>query len=359
MTPLSVVGMGMVSPLGLSPEHHAVFVRAEVGAAAPGAFLDAEGETIPVAYCPWLGATMPVAERLCALGMPALGAALAPLFRSALASGASASVAPFAINAPPPPALFAVTAAPRDGLVEEDRRAIEEALGAVLGSPCKRLTGEAGFFQGLAEARTLLAAGMATSVAIVAVDSLVSLASIASFRRRALSPWDPRLPRPAEGAAAVVVTTPAEARRRGIEVLATVHSSASARGSGTDDDDAPVDGAAMSALLSGARSSARARIGASFGQHGVGALRNQEWEMAAARNAASFEDTCPMISVEHEIGYLGAAAGAMGFVHGATVIRRDAWPGGSRDVAAFVAWAISADGTRGLCAATAESGEGQ
>jgi hypothetical protein len=83
--------------------------------------------------------------------------------------------------------------------------------------------------------------------------------------------------------------------------------------------------------------------------------------MAAARNAGAFEDTCPMISVEHEIGYLGAAAGAMGFVHGATVVRHDVWPSGSgsREIGAFVAWAISADGTRGLCAATPGPGEGR
>ena len=66
-----------------------------------------------------------------------------------------------------------------------------------------------------------------------------------------------------------------------------------------------------------------------------------------------------MISVEHEIGYLGAAAGAMGFVHGATVIRHDAWPSDSREVGDFVAWAISADGNRGLCMATPGSGEGR
>lgn len=349
---LCVVGTGMVSPLGLSPEQHAFFVRAEVGPAAPGAFLDAEGETISVAYCPWLGAKMPVAPRLCALGTRALGAALGPLLRSTVASGA-----------PPTVALFAVTAAPRDGLVVEDRGALEQALGSALRSPCHRLTGEAGFFQGLAEARAVLAAGAASAVAIVAVDSLVSLARIASFQRASMSPWDPRLPRPAEGAAAVVVTTPAEARRLGLEVIATIRSSAVALGSGTDDDDAPVDGAAMGILLGGAQPSARAKIGASFGQHGLGSLRNQEWEMAAARNAGSFEDACPMISVEHEIGYLGAAAGAMGFVHGATVIRQDAWPSGSREIGAFVAWAISADGTRGLCTATpapvAGSGEGR
>jgi hypothetical protein len=345
---LCVVGTGMVSPLGLTPEQHAFFVRAEVGPAAPGAFLDVDGETIAVAYCPWIGAKMPVAERLCGLGKRALDAALGPLLRSTVASAVQPVVA-----------LFAVTAAPRDGLVEEDRRALEQALGAALRSPYNRLTGEAGFFQGLAEARAVLAAGTASAVAIVAVDSLVSLARIASFQRAAMSPWDPKLPRAAEGAAAVVVMTPAEARRLGLDVIATVRFSAVALGSGTDDDDAPVDGAAMAVLIGGAQPTVRGRIGASFGQHGLGSLRNQEWEMAAARNAGAFEDTCPMISVEHEIGYLGAAAGAMGFVHGATVICHDAWPSGSREIGAFVAWAISADGTRGLCAATPGPGEGR
>jgi hypothetical protein len=336
----------MVSPLGLSPEQHAFFVRAEVGPAAPGAFLDADGETIPVAYCPWLGAKTAVAERLSALGKRALGAALRPVFQSAVASGAQPTLA-----------LFAVTAAPREGLGEEDRRTLEQALGAAVRSPCNRLTGEAGFFQGLAEARAVLAAGTAGAVAIVGVDSLVCAARVASFQRGSMSPWDPKLPRASEGAAAVVVTTPAEARRLRLDVIATIRSSAVAVGSGTDDDDAAVDGAAMAVLIGGVQFATRARIGASFGQHGLGSLRNQEWEMAAARNAIAFEDTCPMISVEHEIGYLGAAAGAMGFVHGATVIHHDAWPSRSREIESFVAWAISADGMRGLCAATPGPGE--
>ncbi len=79
MTPLAVVGTGLVTPLARTPAEHAFFVRAEVGPAAPGAFVDEEGESIPVAYCAWLGAHLPVAERLRALGTHALRDALRPL----------------------------------------------------------------------------------------------------------------------------------------------------------------------------------------------------------------------------------------------------------------------------------------
>jgi hypothetical protein len=75
---LAVVGTAMISPLGTTPAEHAFFVRAGVGPATPGAFIDAEGETMNVAYCPWLEARTPLCDRVLALGMRALEAALEP-----------------------------------------------------------------------------------------------------------------------------------------------------------------------------------------------------------------------------------------------------------------------------------------
>jgi hypothetical protein len=345
MTPIAVVGMGMISPLGRSPAEHAFFLRAEVGPAASGAFLDDQGETIPVAYCPWLGARQPPSERLLALGGAALESALEPWRRHLDAISSK--------RWPAPVALFVCTAAPRTGLDDADRKAAEEALSSsVEGQRCTQLTGEAGFFQGLAEASALLERRAARAVAIVAVDSLISPAAIAEHRQRATTPWESNLPRPAEAAAAVLLMLPDDAKQQSLGMLAIVHQSATMRGEANDDNDAVVDGAAMTALLGSIRGLGQP-IGASFGQHGKGGLRRREWEIAAARCVERFEPTCPFLCVEREIGCFGAAAGAANFVYGIAVHRHRTWPDAPRAEDPFVAWAISRDGIRGLCTATA------
>jgi hypothetical protein len=351
MTALAVVGMGMVSPLGLTAAEHAFFLRAEVGPPSPGAFLDDQGERIPVACCPWLGARRPPAERLAALATRALEDALDPFRRHVAAASPGGP-------RPAPDALFVCTAAPRIGLEEADRKAAKNALlASIEGQRYTRCTGEAGFFQAIAEAGALLSQGAARAIAAVAVDSLICPAAIAEHRRVATTPWESNLPRPGEAAAAVLLMLPIEARRQGLEILAVVHHSATAAGEANDDNDAIVDGAAMTRLLRGIPRLGRP-IGASFGQHGTGGLRRREWEMAAARCASMFETTCPFIGLEREIGCIGAAAGAASFVYGIAVHRHNAWPDAPREDDPFVAWAISRDGTRGLCAATIRGGVG-
>jgi hypothetical protein len=337
MTALAVVGAGMASPLGLLPSEHAFFVRAGTGPAAPGAFLDDQGETMNVAHCPWLGAGLPVAMRLAALGARALVTALAVRPQGATT------------------ALFACTAAPRAGLAETDREACEKALCRVAKVPtAARVTGEAGFFHALAEAAALLGRGSARFAAVVATDSLVAPALLADWRRIATTPWESNLPRPAEGAAALLLTLPSEARREGIEVLATIHKSACAFGEANDDNDAIVDGAALTTLLRGVPRG----IAAVFGQQRLGSLRRRDWAIASARAAEAFRQDCVFVSIEHEIGCLGAAAGGMNLAHGIAVHRHRAWPiedGPSepRQDEPFLAWALSRDGTRGLCTVSA------
>ncbi len=337
MTALAVVGVGMVSPLGLSPAEHALFARAGTGPAAPGAFIDDQGETINVAHCPWLGAGLPVAARLTALGARALAAALAGRPQDAST------------------ALFTCTAAPRAGLAEPDREACEAALCRVAKvRTAARATGAAGFFHALGAAAAQLEQGAARFAAVVAVDSLVSPALLADWQRTATTPWESNLPRPAEGAAALLLALPSEARRSGLEVLATLHKSTCAHGESSDDNDAIIDGAALTGLLRGAPRG----VAAVFGQHRLGSLRKREWAIASARTAEMFRQDLVLVSIEHEIGCLGAAAGGMNLAHGIAVHRHQAWPieddaPEPREEGPFLAWAISPDGVRGLCVASA------
>src|SRR4030095_2448880 len=113
---------------------------------------------------------------------------------------------------------------------------------------------------------------------------------------------------------------PEVAREEGIEVLATIRTTATRQGESDDGNDVPIDGGDMTALLEGLPDACRP-IGASFGQHGIGALREREGNLAAPRSAAIFEDSCACLAIESSVGCLGAAAGAASLVHGIAVHR--------------------------------------
>ncbi|AKT40736.1 hypothetical protein [Chondromyces crocatus] len=338
MRPVPIVGIGLVSPVGLRPAEHAFFVRAETGAAAPGEIADAAGERIDVAYCPWIPAGVPLAERLVALAGQALDDALA----SWRVAGAGA-----------PPQLLVCTAAPREGLSDEDRLVVERALAArVASGEAVRRTGAAGFFLALAEAEALLAREPERAVVVVAVDSLASVEALAAFRAVAESPWDAHLPRPSEAAAVVVLASPQEAARRGVRPFAELRFASVASGASNDDNDAVIDGGAMSSLLE--RVAPLGPLGAVFGPHEVAGVRQREWALATARCVRAIAPEAALLCLESDAGWLGAAAGAAHLVFGLAVARSDALPEGLGPSAAapIGAWAISADGTRGLCVVT-------
>jgi hypothetical protein len=100
----------------------------------------------------------------------------------------------------------------------------------------------------MSQAEALLG-GDVEAVALLAVDSFVGVDSLTAFRRDATTPWMANLPRPAEAAAAAVVCRPETARREGLEVLATIVDSRCQAGRAHDDNDAVVDGDALTALL--------------------------------------------------------------------------------------------------------------
>lgn len=339
---LAVVGAAMVSPLGTTPAEHAFFVRAGVGPAAPGAFVDEEGETMNVAYCPWLEPKTPLPDRVLALGMQALEGALGPWEHRASAPGDEIP-------------LLLTMAAHRPELGKDERDSLERALSSFVGTKrAIQLTGAAGFYWGLGQADELLG-GDAEAVALLAADSLVGIESLAAYQQEATTPWMANLPRPAEAAAALVVCKPETARREGLEVLATITHSRCQSGEANDDNDAIVDGVALTQLLEGMPAGV---VASAFGPFGLGALRSREWEMVAARQVKRFQSEFLQLSIESEIGCCGAAAGAMHLLFGLAVHRHRAWPDRLPEAGPLLAWAISRDGARGICCATVEAAEG-
>ncbi|MEJ7732194.1 MAG: hypothetical protein WKG00_23685 [Polyangiaceae bacterium] len=327
---VAIVGLGLVTPLARTATEHAFFLRAGVIGPPRAPFLLADDEQLPVRVTPWLGARAPMAERLAALARPAISEALAPL----AASGAG-----------PLAGFHLCTTERRAGA----GGALEDALTPVARMPrAARVTGEAGAFQALeAESRALERDPQRLSV-VLAVDSFVSIEALCERLDRAPSPWAAEARPPAEGAAALLVTSPARARELRLDVMATIDHVTVFRDAATDDNDEPAEAKLMTQALRRAPATRPWRF--AFGPVSSGGLRSTEWHLATARTATRFGRECEMRSIEAEVGALGAATGAADIALGAAMLRHDAMVMDASHPATFVAWAMSGDGTRGLAA---------
>jgi hypothetical protein len=331
---LAVVGLGLVSPSGMSPAEHVFFARARLPAPPPRVFLDADDQKLAAIFCPVIGARASMAERLGWLGTRALASALAPLREAQIER----------------PALLICAPAPRPGVSADDVAEAERALTLELGgSVAARAAGEAGVFSLLPRAERLLTEGARkggpTAVVMVGLDSFVSIEALAA-ELRAESPWSLSSPPPSEGAGALALMLPAAARSFGVPVLGSISGAAVAQGAARDDNDDPVDGAGMTTALRALPGGAPVQM--VFGQQAVDELRLREWQIAVARCADRFDPDAVFDSVEAHSGRVGAAAGVMGIAHGMAVYRHGAGAGAQPRSGLFHAWAISRDGTRGI-----------
>jgi hypothetical protein len=336
---LAIVGTGLVSPVGLTPLQHAAFPRAGLGLRPPSAFVGGDGDPVPVFHCPWLGAKLPVAERLAALGTSALTAATEVLAHAPVLATKEA-------------ALLVCLGAPRPGLAPDDRQHAVAAFKDATAAPLRHVfTGAASFFEALETAGRLLDAGEVRAVMLVAVDSFVSLDAVRAELEVAPAAWVREPPPLSEAGVALTLMKGTEGRGLGLS-LGMIHHAGTRKGQGSDDDDELVDGVALAALLQEMPvfEEPVARV---YGQDQVDRLRQTEWIGAAARNAARFHERVTTVSVEQWTGRVGGASGAAQLVYGLAAERHHAVLEAEGAAAPFVAWAISRDGTGGLCAATA------
>jgi hypothetical protein len=322
---LAVLGTGLVSPVGLDPRQHALFARAGIGLNPPAAFLDDSGEPLDVRHCRWLGAEMRWAERLVALAGTAIDSAKS---RPEIGSPMAAFIcAPSRASAS---GTLTSCVAERAGC-----RAVEVFEGA------------AGFFGALAAAEQALEARAARAALVVAVDSSIDRVALEAFVATPQPTWSHAPPGPSEAAAAVVVVD-ATAMPRGASSMATIDFAGCAAGQGSDDDDAIVDGAALTTLL--ARAPAKLDpIVRSYGQTEVDRLRLLDWTYACARHSERFHPKVTKICPEFHTGSVGSAAGGVNFVFAIAAESLYAPAESAAGPGTIVAWAISRDGTRGLC----------
>lgn len=336
---LAIVGTGLVSPIGLTPLQHACSPRAGIGLHPASAFVGADGEPVRVHHCPWLGAKLPVAERLAALASNALDSASERLSSIPDLDASNTT-------------LLLCLGASRPGLTESDRQGAADLIARATSAPLRRvLTGAASFFAAIVEADRLIEAGEVRAVVLVAADSFVSLDAIRAELEAAPSAWVREPPPPSEAVAAIVVMKGTDARELGVS-LATIHDAGVLLGAGSDEDDEVVDGSALSALLDRVPSGT-GPIARVYGQDQVDRLRLTEWTCAAARQAERFHPQMTIECIESRTGRVGAAAGATHLVYGVAAERHHAAREHPAGVGPCMAWAASRDGTRGACAATA------
>ncbi|CAN94277.1 MULTISPECIES: hypothetical protein [Sorangium] len=345
---LSIVGTGLVSPFGFTPREHVVFRHAGVPAPSASPFLLADDKRLRVYSCAFLDPALPVEQRIAWLASASLQRAIAPLLPEGVRW-----------------ALHLVLPAPRPGVDRAALQRVERALDEEhRPTDIRTYSGEAGTFAALG---ALLSGGRGPDApaAVVAADSFVSLRCLTHLVEHPRTRWEPAPPIPSEAGAALLVVPPQLARTLRLRALGAVLSSATIVGAATDGNDEPVDATEMTALL---RQVAPPRLFYAAGQDGHGGLRMEDFHAAAARLADRFWD-CQHDCLEGWIGAVGACSGAASLVYALERLRiagapsieptytagghapppRPPCPAPAREP--FLAWAISADGTRGAASA--------
>jgi hypothetical protein len=304
--------MALVSPLGLSPSEHVFLRRAEVSPHSSGAFVDKEGNTLPLHDCAWIPASRPWSSRVRLLAQLALSRA-APL----------PNKAPVILIAPP------------EALEGDFDLARSLSLGGR--AIVAKHTGSAAYLAALQDAAEMLE--REPQVIVLAVDSHLSRGRLEEWFAARHSRFTRNPLPPCEGAAAVRLVP---ARRA--PLAGKVLSVAWGRSPATDRNDLPADGAALTQSLTDL--GMPARIPLVVGPRDEDPLRMRDFHIAATRHYARFE-SAEMPSLEGKMGTFGSAAGLMSAVFALAWLRHDLplpATGGKR---AAVSWARSEDGVTG------------
>ncbi|MBK8255233.1 MAG: hypothetical protein IPK82_21550 [Polyangiaceae bacterium] len=339
---LAIVGTGLVSPVGFTPQQHVFFSAAGLPAPSPSPFVDAQDKRVDVRYCRHIGAKVPLSERLFLMAKRAVKDALDPLRQLGFLTpreGEKPDVTDLTLS------LAVCTRAPSDLFSARSADDLARALASDCGASLASKThGEAGVFSTLRDAESLAVKSASSILCVVAVDSFVDLNVLAYHLTHPPSPWA-RDPLPfSEGAAALALMTPPGARRAGSQVIASIVKSAVSKSVSADDNDEPPDGTALGKVF---RETAQGEaVGAVFGQSMVDDFRSQEWNFASARNAEMFGPACTFSGAEDYVGRMGAAAGVANVVWGVSTLRHHL-PVTPADTKAHFSWAISPDGLRG------------
>lgn len=309
---LGVAEIALVSPLGLTPSEHVLFMRAEVTPHSSGAFTDMDGEALPIHDCPWIPASRPWASRIRLLAKQALARA-----------GIVAGKAPIYLIGP-------------DASIAKDADLVRFL--ALSGHRIEKTwTGSASYVAALFAAEKAL--HEESEVVVLAVDSLLSRQDIEAWYELRYSGFTRNPLPPSEGAAAMRLVKTTRAPLAG-----KIHAFATAQSDATDDNDLMTDGVALTGVLRDLKLPTQVPL--MVGPRDVDALRMRDFHLASVRHHQKLE-RAEMPSFEGRIGNLGSAAGLMSAVFATAWLRHGlALPAGTKKKIA-VTWARSRDGTLG------------
>lgn len=150
---------------------------------------------------------------------------------------------------------------------------------------------------------------------------------------------------PSEACAALLLTTRPLAREAGLTIEGRVLEATVGIGKGTDDDDDPTDGVALTRALR--RVGDAGPFALVSGQHVTDPLRGRDWELASARAHALLDAGYHPLCLEEDIGRIGSAAGAAAIVIALAELRHRSIARANIESSPFVSWALSPDGARG------------
>ncbi len=329
---LAICGLGLVTPFGTTPAEHVFYLRAGVPAPPASPFETKDGDRVDASFCRFLGAAAPIEERLLQLGARALASAMAPL---------AAWVKPSETR------VMLCTSRPRPGLDVHAAARLEKHLASV--GDVRKWFGDAGAFAALREVPGLITPDVRV-VVLVAADSFIEPRTLEDRVRFPPSYWNMDGPEASEGAAAMVLMDPYQARRQSCPILGTFEAAAIAAGAAHDDNDEPVDGAPMVAALR--QLPDKPRVRSSFGPWRVDLLRRDEWHLASARMHDRFYAESEFHCLESATGRLGAASGLANAVYGVTMLKHGATDVLDAAASPCLAWALSPEGTRGVAMLT-------
>lgn len=306
--------ISLVSPLGLDPSEHVFFLRGEVTPHTSGAFVNRDGEALPIHDCPWIPASRGRASRIRLLAKQAL-----------------ARVKPGSKEAP------ILLVAPPDAL---DGEADLARFFAMSGHAVRRArAGSSAYVSALREAEEILQ--KEPEVVVLAVDSLISKSEIEQWYQIRYSAFTRNPIPPSEGAAAMRLVSSARAPFAG-EVRSFAYAQSDAR----DDNDNPTDGAALTRVFS--ELGLPAGLPLVVGPRDVDPLRARDFHLASARHHATLE-RAEMPSFEGRVGSFGTAAGLMSAVFALAWLRHGLPLLDPVEDRVALAWARSHDGTVGAC----------
>ena len=307
---LGVADIALVSPLGLSPSEHVFFARAEVSPHSSGAFIDKDGQALPIHDCPWIPASRPRASRIRLLAKQALGRA-----------GVAAGKVPIYLIGP-------------EAAIARDADLVRFL--ALSGHRIeKTFTGSAAHVAAFVAAEKALQDE--GEIVVLAVDSLLSRQEIEAWYDVRYSGFTRNPLPPSEGAAAMRLLTTTRAPLAG-----KIHAFASAQSEATDDNDLMTDGVALTRVLGNLRLPAQVPL--VVGPRDVDALRMRDFHLASVRHHQKLE-RAEMPSFEGRVGNFGSAGGLMSAVFAMAWLRHGlALPEGI-DKQIAVAWARSRNGT--------------